>query len=67
VARGDVETVRAHLAEMAEHAPETIASYVALARATANRAVLDGRLLPIRAAKLVGILNDALASTGQSR
>jgi predicted short-subunit dehydrogenase-like oxidoreductase (DUF2520 family) len=64
VARGDVETVRAHLAEMAEHAPETIASYVALARATANRAVLDGRLLPIRAAKLVGILNDALASTG---
>ena len=32
-----------------------------MARATANRAVLDGRLLPIRAAKLVGVLNDALA------
>jgi hypothetical protein len=31
-----------------------------MARATANRAVLDGRLLPIRASKLVGILNDAL-------
>ena len=31
-----------------------------MARATANSAVLDGRLLPIRAAKLVGILNDAL-------
>ncbi len=31
-----------------------------MARATADRAVLDGRLLPIRAAKMVGILNDAL-------
>lgn len=66
VARGDVETVRAHLAEVAETAPNTLASYVALARATANRAVLDGRLLPIRAAKLVGVLNDALVSTGST-
>jgi predicted short-subunit dehydrogenase-like oxidoreductase (DUF2520 family) len=66
VARGDVETVRAHLAEIATSAPNTLTSYVALARATANRAVLDGRLLPIRAAKLVGILNDALVSTGST-
>jgi hypothetical protein len=34
-----------------------------MARATANRAVLDGRLLSIRAAKLVGVLNDALVRT----
>jgi predicted short-subunit dehydrogenase-like oxidoreductase (DUF2520 family) len=61
VVRGDVETVRAHLADIAASAPETLESYVVMARATANRAVLDGRLLPIRAAKLVGILNDALA------
>ena len=60
IVRGDVETVRAHLAVMARTAPSTIPSYVALARATANSAVLDGRLLPIRAAKLVGVLNDAL-------
>jgi predicted short-subunit dehydrogenase-like oxidoreductase (DUF2520 family) len=60
IVRGDVETVRAHLADIAAHQPGTLASYVAMARATANRAVLDGRLLPIRAAKLVGILNDAL-------
>jgi len=60
IVRGDVETVRAHLAEMAAHEPDALEPYVALARATANRAVLDGRLLPIRAAKLVGILNDAL-------
>jgi predicted short-subunit dehydrogenase-like oxidoreductase (DUF2520 family) len=60
IVRGDVETVRAHLADIATHQPGTLGSYVAMARATANRAVLDGRLLPIRAAKLVGILNDAL-------
>jgi predicted short-subunit dehydrogenase-like oxidoreductase (DUF2520 family) len=60
IVRGDVETVRAHLADIAVSAPETLESYVVMARATANRAVLDGRLLPIRAAKLVGVLNDAL-------
>ena len=60
IVRGDVETVRAHLAEIARTSPGTLGSYVALARATANRAVVDGRLLPLRAAKLVSILNDAL-------
>jgi predicted short-subunit dehydrogenase-like oxidoreductase (DUF2520 family) len=60
IVRGDVETVRAHLADIAQSSPATLESYVAMARATANRAVLDGRLLPIRAAKLVGVLNDAL-------
>ena len=68
----DVETVRAHLPDLAGNAPHTLESYVVLARATANRAVLDGRLLPIRAAKLVGVLNDALevstsATTGLAR
>jgi predicted short-subunit dehydrogenase-like oxidoreductase (DUF2520 family) len=60
IVRGDVETVRAHVEVMARTQPSALASYVALARATANTAVLDGRLLPIRAAKLVGVLNDAL-------
>jgi predicted short-subunit dehydrogenase-like oxidoreductase (DUF2520 family) len=60
IVRGDVETVRAHLQVLASTQPSTLGSYVALGRATANTAVLDGRLLPIRAAKLVGILNDAL-------
>jgi predicted short-subunit dehydrogenase-like oxidoreductase (DUF2520 family) len=60
IVRGDVETVRAHLESIVRTRPDTIPAYVALARATANSAVLDGRLLPIRAAKLVGILNDAL-------
>ncbi len=53
--------MRAHVADIAATSPATLESYVAMARATANRAVLDGRLLPIRAAKLVGVLDDALA------
>jgi predicted short-subunit dehydrogenase-like oxidoreductase (DUF2520 family) len=60
IVRGDVETVRAHVADIAATSPATLESYVVMGRATANRAVLDGRLLPIRAAKLIGVLNDAL-------
>jgi len=62
IVRGDVETVRAHVADIAATSPATLETYVAMARATANRAVLDGRLLPIRAAKLVGVLNDGLVT-----
>ena len=60
IVRGDVETVRGHLAELRNTAPHTLPSYVALAKATLDRVVTDGRLLPIRAAKLRGILDDAL-------
>src|SRR5919112_2117405 len=63
IVRGDVETVRAHLADIAATSPATLDAYVAMARATANRAVLDGRLLPIRAAKLIGVLNDAVVTS----
>jgi hypothetical protein len=55
-----VETVRSHLTEIAAHQPGTLVSYVAMARATANRAVVDGRLLPIRAVKIVRLLDEAL-------
>lgn len=61
IVRGDVNTVAAHLADLAEHAPGTIPSYVAMAKATADRAVLDGRLLPIRAHRLLLVLDAALA------
>ena len=57
IVRGDVETVRAHLVELTANAPETVASYLALARATLDRVVTDGRLLPIRAAKMAQILD----------
>jgi predicted short-subunit dehydrogenase-like oxidoreductase (DUF2520 family) len=59
VVRGDVETVRAHLAELAAHAPDSLPSYVALARATLDRVVTDGRVLPIRAAALRRVLDAA--------
>lgn len=60
IVRGDVQTVMAHLADVTAHAPSTLPSYVAMARATADRAVLDGRLLPIRRNRLVALLDAAL-------
>lgn len=63
IVRGDVETVRAHLADIAATAPHTLPSYVAMARATLERVVLDGRVLPIRAAKLASVLDAAEAPT----
>ena len=59
IVRGDVHTVRMHLASLRETSPETLESYVAMGRATANHAVLDGRLQPYRAATIVEVLNDA--------
>ncbi|QIK74536.1 Rossmann-like and DUF2520 domain-containing protein [Nocardioides piscis] len=59
IVRGDVETVRAHLVEMRASAPQTVPSYLALARATLSRVVTDGRLLPIRGAKLAQVLDAA--------
>src|SRR4051794_21081175 len=67
IVRGDVETVRAHLADVASTEPTTLDSYVAMARATVGRAVADGRLLPIRAAKLERILDDAVAASRSGR
>jgi hypothetical protein len=37
-----------------------------MAKATADRAVLDGRLLPIRAARIVSLLDDALVRVGEA-
>jgi predicted short-subunit dehydrogenase-like oxidoreductase (DUF2520 family) len=66
IVRGDVRTVQAHLDDILEHAPATIPSYVAMAKATADRAVLGGRLLPIRAARLVRMLDEALVRAGET-
>jgi predicted short-subunit dehydrogenase-like oxidoreductase (DUF2520 family) len=65
IVRGDVRTVQAHLHDIAENAPATIPSYVAMGKATADRAVLDGRLLPIRAARIVQLLDEALVKVGE--
>jgi predicted short-subunit dehydrogenase-like oxidoreductase (DUF2520 family) len=62
IVRGDVGTIRGHLAEIATNAPHTLPSYVAMARATLDRVVTDGRVLPIRAAKIRGVLDEAMAA-----
>jgi predicted short-subunit dehydrogenase-like oxidoreductase (DUF2520 family) len=61
IVRGDLGTVRAHLVDIAANAPQTLPSYVALARATLGRAVTDGRVVPIRAARIRELLDDAVA------
>jgi predicted short-subunit dehydrogenase-like oxidoreductase (DUF2520 family) len=65
IVRGDVNTVRAHLAEIRGSQPDTLPAYVAMARATADRAVLDGRLLPIRARRIMALLDEAVAAAAQ--
>jgi predicted short-subunit dehydrogenase-like oxidoreductase (DUF2520 family) len=61
IVRGDLGTVRAHLEDIRVNAPQTLASYVALARATLARAVTDGRVVPIRAARIRDLLDAAVA------
>lgn len=58
VARGDVGTVGDHLRELDRLAPEIRRTYVALARATALRALDDGRLRATAAEPLLDILAD---------
>ncbi|MEP7106262.1 MAG: DUF2520 domain-containing protein, partial [Chloroflexota bacterium] len=60
IVRGDVNTVRAHLAQITATAPDTLPSYIALAGATLDRVVTDGRVLPIRAAAIRRVLDQAL-------
>jgi predicted short-subunit dehydrogenase-like oxidoreductase (DUF2520 family) len=62
VARGDVNTIRAHtetLAETLAAQPGILDSYVALARATAARAVASGRIDAATAAALRQVLTEA--------
>jgi predicted short-subunit dehydrogenase-like oxidoreductase (DUF2520 family) len=65
IVRGDVNTVRAHLAELARTAPDTLPSYIALARATLDRVVTDGRVLPIRASAMRRVLDDAVRTAAE--
>jgi predicted short-subunit dehydrogenase-like oxidoreductase (DUF2520 family) len=56
VARGDAGTVAAHLRELAGETPDVLAAYVAMARATAERALASGRLAPTTAEALLEVL-----------
>ncbi|MFF2652466.1 Rossmann-like and DUF2520 domain-containing protein [Streptomyces sp. NPDC058045] len=56
VARGDAGTVAAHIAELREHAPGSVDGYLAMARATADRALAHGLLRPELAEDLLDVL-----------
>jgi len=59
VSRGDAGTVAAHVRELGDETADVLPTYVALARATAVRALADGRLTPQATARVL----DALAPT----
>jgi predicted short-subunit dehydrogenase-like oxidoreductase (DUF2520 family) len=67
IVRGDVNTVRAHLADIAAKAPHTLPSYVAMARDTLDRVVTDGRVLPIRADAIRRVIDEAVAAQRPAR
>ncbi|SCK45185.1 Predicted oxidoreductase, contains short-chain dehydrogenase (SDR) and DUF2520 domains [Streptomyces sp. WMMB 714] len=58
VARGDAGTVSAHITELGDHAPRMVAGYLAMARATADRALAHGLLAPERAEDLLDVLSE---------
>jgi predicted short-subunit dehydrogenase-like oxidoreductase (DUF2520 family) len=58
VARGDAGTVAAHLRELRTETPDVLPAYVAMARATAERALAAGRLSPTAAEALLEVLGD---------
>jgi predicted short-subunit dehydrogenase-like oxidoreductase (DUF2520 family) len=61
VSRGDVGTVREHLATLAERAPDSVAAYVAMARRTTERALSAGRLKRHEGAPLLHLLDGSVA------
>lgn len=63
VARGDAGTVAAHIRELRRHSPQTVAGYVAMARATADRALAHGLLKAELAEDLLGVLADGADRT----
>ncbi|WP_347351688.1 DUF2520 domain-containing protein [Intrasporangium sp.] len=58
VSRGDADTVASHVDLLASEAPDVLATYVAMARATTQRAVLSGRLGAATAEPVLEALSD---------
>jgi predicted short-subunit dehydrogenase-like oxidoreductase (DUF2520 family) len=67
VSRGDVGTVRDHLETLAERAPDSVASYVAMARRTTERALAAGRLKRHEGAPLLDLLDGHVDDPAASR
>ncbi|MFY1674754.1 Rossmann-like and DUF2520 domain-containing protein [Plantactinospora sp. WMMB334] len=58
VSRGDAGTIARHLDRLAQTAPDSVPGYLALARRAADRAIAAGRLRPVDAESLLGVLAD---------
>lgn len=58
VMRGDVGTVKEHLAELALYSPDTIASYRTMARLTADRALENSQISTETVGKLLEVLGE---------
>jgi predicted short-subunit dehydrogenase-like oxidoreductase (DUF2520 family) len=56
VSRGDAGTVARHLDTLADAAPDSVPTYLALARRTADRAIAAGQLTPAAAEPLLDVL-----------
>lgn len=56
VSRGDAGTIARHVAVLGETAPDSLAAYRAMARRTADRAIVSGRLRPADAEALLDVL-----------
>lgn len=67
IVRGDAGTVEAHLDALDAHAPQALRSYAALATATLDRVVTDGRVLPLRARRIAARLRAAVPGPGRVR
>lgn len=61
VARGDADTVAAHVEAITAAAPEALGAYLALARLTAGRALAAGTLTSADAQRLLGVLSGPAA------
>jgi predicted short-subunit dehydrogenase-like oxidoreductase (DUF2520 family) len=59
VARGDADTVAAHISALRNTAPEALPAYLALARLTADRALSAGTLNASDVQRLLGVLGGA--------
>lgn len=67
VSRGDAGTVRRHLRTLVDQAPDTVASYLAMARRTAARALSAGRLRRIDAGPVLAVLGADVADSRPGR
>jgi predicted short-subunit dehydrogenase-like oxidoreductase (DUF2520 family) len=61
VARGDTETIAAHVEAIGAAAPQALPAYLAMARLTADRALAVGTLAAADAQRLLGVLSGPAA------